>query len=89
MSQGYRQEVRDVRTDNRDDRYIEDSRNGRRIGPYSESEATKGAESLNDIVFRNTFPALIGLGGKPTGPFYVRKKSDPVTNLNVTNVPRR
>ena len=37
-----------------DDTWIIDTRNGRKLGPYSPEDAKQLAINLNDFIFRNT-----------------------------------
>jgi hypothetical protein len=51
---------------------IEDSRSGQVTGPFAPAEANRGAESLNDFVFRHSGPSILEGFPKIEGPFYVR-----------------
>jgi len=52
--------------------WVHDSRNGNVTGPFTPDDAAKLCEQLCQFVLP---PALQGIGGKVTGPFYVRDTS--------------
>ncbi len=55
-----------------DNFYVWDARNNNSTGPFSKDDAAKCAANLNLWVLGNECPILLQMGGKPTGPFYVR-----------------